>query len=78
METQNTLNEKESLAIITDMINRSRTNFKDQSFYYLMWGWLVVGAVIIEAILFNQGSPYHPVVWPIMGIGGVGLLLLLL
>lgn len=70
METKSTMNEKESLAIITDMISRSRTNFKEQSFYYLMWGWLVVGAVLVEAILFNQNMAYHWIVWPIMGFGG--------
>ena len=64
------MNEQESLAVIREMIDRTRTNFKEQSFYYLMWGWLVVGSVIVQAILYNQGSPYHWVVWPIMGFGG--------
>ena len=64
------MNELESIAVIKEMIERTRTNFKDQSFYYLMWGWLVVGAVLVQALLYNQGSPYHWIVWPIMGIGG--------
>lgn len=70
MKNDNQMTEHESLAIIQEMINRSRTNFKGQSFYYLMWGWLVVGALIVEAILFNRGSQLHPIVWPIMGIAG--------
>ena len=64
------MTEQESLAVIKEMIDRTRTNFKDQSFYYLMWGWLVVGAVIVQAILFNQESEYHWIVWPIMGLCG--------
>jgi hypothetical protein len=72
MKNQTIMNEQESLAVIKEMINRSRTNFKEQSFYYLLWGWLVVGSVITEAILFNMGSVYHPIVWPIMGlVGGI-------
>ena len=72
MKNQAIMNEQESLALIKDMINRSRTNFKEQSFYYLLWGWLVVGSVITQAILFNMGNAYHWVVWPIMGfVGGI-------
>lgn len=72
MQNQSVMNEQESLAVIKEMIDRTRTNFKDQSFYYLMWGWLVVGSVIVQAILYNQGSAYHWVVWPIMGfVGGI-------
>ena len=70
MENQTIMNEKESLAVIKEMINRSRTNFKEQSFYYLLWGWLVVAAVLVQAALFNMGNAYHWVVWPIMGFGG--------
>lgn len=70
MENQAIMNEQESLAVIKDMISRSRTNFKEQSFYYLLWGWLVVGSVLTQAILFNSGSAYHWVVWPIMGFSG--------
>ena len=70
MENEKTMTEQESLAVIKEMIDRSRTNFKEQSFFYLMWGWLVLGAVLVEALLYNQGSPYHWIVWPIMGFGG--------
>lgn len=66
------MTEQESLQVIKEMISRTRTNFKEQSFFYLIWGWLAVAALLVEAILFNQGSHWHPIVWPIMGIiGGV-------
>jgi len=72
MEENKTMNEHESLAAITAMINDSKVNFKEQSFYYLMWGWLVVGSVIVEAILFSQNFKFHGVVWAIMGpVGGI-------
>ena len=70
MENQTIMNEKESLAVIKEMINRSRTNFKEQSFYYLLWGWLVVASVLVQAALFNMGNAYHWIVWPIMGFAG--------
>lgn len=70
MENQVIMNEKESLAIIREMIDRSRTNFKEQSFYYLLWGWLVVASVLVQAALFNMGNAYHWIVWPIMGLAG--------
>ena len=70
MENDKVMTEQESLAVIKSMINDSRTNFKEQSFYYLLWGWLVVGSVLVESILFNQGIAFHGIVWPIMGMTG--------
>jgi len=64
------MNEKESLAIIKDMITRSKSNFKNQAFYYLIWGWLVVGALLVESFLFNLGNNLHWLVWPVMGVTG--------
>lgn len=64
------MTEQESISVIKDMIARTRTNFKQQSFFYLLWGWLVVASLVIEAILYNQGANYHWVVWPVMSIVG--------
>lgn len=66
------MTEQESISVIKEMISRTRTNFKEQSFFYLLWGWLVVGSLLVEAILYNQDFEFHWVVWPVMGIiGGV-------
>ncbi|WP_417593038.1 hypothetical protein [Owenweeksia hongkongensis] len=66
------MTEQESIAVIKEMISRTRTNFKEQSFFYLLWGWLVVASLCTEALLYNQNIEYHWIVWPIMSvIGGV-------
>lgn len=65
------LRPEESLSIIQDMVQRSKINLKEGSFYYLLWGWLALGAAGVEYILleFFQ-SPWHPIVWAVMGVGG--------
>ena len=66
------MTEQESISVIKEMISRTRTNMKEQSFFYLLWGWLVVGSLCVEALLYNQNIEYHWVVWPIMSVvGGV-------
>lgn len=41
MENSNQLNPTESLKIISKAINQTKENIKEQSFYYIMWGWLI-------------------------------------
>lgn len=53
METnEKVLNPEESLQIIESMIQRTKGNLHDSSFYFLLWGWVVligiVGQIIIE------------------------------
>ena len=33
---------EESLKIITEMLNRTRVNFRQGSFHLLFWGWLII------------------------------------
>ncbi|MCB0806457.1 MAG: hypothetical protein KDC05_11715 [Bacteroidales bacterium] len=68
----NTMTEKESLRIIHEMIATSKGNLKDNSFFYLLWGWLVLIASLSHFILeqFKYDQPY--LVWPLlMGTGAV-------
>ena len=41
MVNQNQLNPSESLNIISKAINQTKENIKEQSFYYILWGWLI-------------------------------------
>jgi hypothetical protein len=68
------MNEKESLAIITEMIEKTKSNIKDQSGYFLMWGWLVLLACAAQfALLTIYPVDWHWAVWPVlMTIGGIG------
>jgi len=68
----NTMTEKESIQIIQEMIATSKGKIKENSFFYLLWGWLVLVASLGNYLLIRIGfeNPWLP--WPIlMGIGGI-------
>jgi hypothetical protein len=74
METTDTpINEKESLRIIEQMIHKVKSDVRDESFMYLLWGWLVLAAAAINYILqfvVMFDKPWLP--WPVlMGMGGI-------
>lgn len=47
---------EESLNLIGEVISNTRTNLKTDSFFFLLWGWFIAVAAIIEAaILWNAG-----------------------
>jgi hypothetical protein len=61
------MNEKEALLLIEDMISRTREDVKDNGFYYMLWGWLVFVAALIDYVLMVfMNNPDHAVVWGIM------------
>jgi hypothetical protein len=59
-------NEKQHLALIADMINIARKEYSDNSFIYLVWGWVVCLASLAEYVLLKMGKEYHPAVWLVM------------
>lgn len=62
MEKQ--LSNQESLALITQMINQSKQNYKKSSFYFLLWGWVVLVADLGHYYLAEFTSyPYPYIVW---------------
>jgi hypothetical protein len=47
---------EESLNLIGEVISNTRSNLKTDSFFFLLWGWLIVVASLIEAlVLWNAG-----------------------
>jgi len=65
-------NEKESLLLIQEMIENSKAKLGESSFFFLLWGWLVLLASLIHFILLVTGysNPWLP--WPVMMvIGGI-------
>lgn len=60
------MTEKESIEIIMNMIDRTKENLKEQSGFYLIWGWSIFSAAIVEYVLlvFYQYS-HHYFVWPV-------------
>jgi hypothetical protein len=61
---------EDSLLIIQTMINRAKNTVADNSYYFLLWGWLVFAACIGQFVLkVVFQSPYHPIVWTLSFIG---------
>lgn len=66
------MNEKESLDIILNMIDRTKDNLKQQSGFYLIWGWCIFAAASVEYVLLQfLEYPNHPIVWPFAILFGV-------
>lgn len=65
------MNEKQSLEVIMQMINKAKSNIEDNSFYFLLWGWLVFIASLCHYFLLmvNYDKPFLP--WMLMPAGGI-------
>jgi hypothetical protein len=72
METKENLDGQDSLKIINEMIATAKHSVRDNSFHYLLWGWLVLIASALDYYLTIHHSPNHWLPWPVlMGTGGV-------
>lgn len=73
MENSQRLDLNESLDIISDAIQKTKENIKEQSFYYLLWGWLASIAAIMNYIILNfTNFTHHWLPWAIlMPLGGI-------
>lgn len=61
---------EESLQLIQTMIDKTKDSVADKSFYFLLWGWLVFIACILQFVLKAIiKSPLHPIVWNLMFVG---------
>lgn len=70
MNEKDTLNTKESIDIITRMINQAKGNVAQSRFYILFWGWLVLIMSLghfFLAVFTNY--PYPFAVWSLSIIG---------
>ncbi len=68
----NDLSHEQSLKIIYEMIETSKSNLKDNSFFFLLWGWLVLSASLIHFVLLYTPCQYPFLPWPIlMTVGAV-------
>ena len=70
--TQKEFSPQQSLQLIQSMINKTKDSVADDSFYFLLWGWLVficcIGSFILK-VYFH--SAYFSIVWVLMPIGGL-------
>lgn len=68
---ENKLTERESLDVILNMIQTAKSELSDDSFYYLLWGWLVFIASLANYILLQLHQESAPLAWMLMPLGGV-------
>ncbi len=58
------LTAEESLSIITEMIQQAKGNVQGNSFYFLLWGWVIVIANLGHYALLKLTSyPYPYIIW---------------
>lgn len=63
-----------SLEIIEQMIDSTKANYgKQRSFYYLMWGWLILSAIVLQyALIKSPLVQWNFIPWVVlMPLGGV-------
>lgn len=64
MEDQKTLTNEQRLAIIEQMINTAKGKFTDNSFHFLLWGWVAALANLGHFYFMRYTEYPHPeIVW---------------
>jgi len=50
MSDEKIMTEKESMELITSMINKAKNNFSEKGFLYLIWGWVILFCCITHFV----------------------------
>lgn len=66
----NEMTPAQSLKLIEDMIGQAKRSFHRQSYYFLLWGILLIGAMIVNYIFAVRGSVLGGYAWPVVGVAG--------
>ncbi len=62
----------EKMDVIFTMIENSKSKLRDNAFFYLLWGWLVLIASLSNFIMIRMEVYNSYIVWPVlMTIGGI-------
>ena len=69
---ERTLLPQESLALIADAIRKTKDNFRENSRYFLLWGWLIATASVAFYVLRQYtGTRFFFLPFPILVIAGI-------
>jgi hypothetical protein len=70
---EQSLTPQESLRLIESMIGQARRNFSRMSFYFLLWGFLLIAAMVVTFLLRDSVSGWqHGAAWGVAGtLGGI-------
>lgn len=61
----------ESLAIIQEMVEKTKQHYSDDSFYFILWGWLTFSAALGHYLLLPVLHEASALVWLLMPLGGI-------
>ena len=64
------LTPSESLKLIETMIGQAKHSFQRNSFYFLLWGVLLIAAMIVNYAMAMNGDPRGGYAWAVVGIVG--------
>lgn len=68
---ENQLTPEQSLRVIESMIDQAKRSFSRFSFYFLLWGVLLTGAMLATYLLADLDPAIrHGMPWGVAGIGG--------
>ncbi|MBS1920109.1 MAG: hypothetical protein JST17_07635 [Bacteroidetes bacterium] len=63
---------EQSLKVIHSMLERTKQDFSDNSFYLILWGWLIFIAAISQYLLMTVFKyPQSYLVWNLMWVGAI-------
>lgn len=66
------LTAEDSLKLIDDMMRQAKRSFHRISFYFLLWGVLLIAGMLTEYIMIRMGHSINGISWGVVGImGGV-------
>lgn len=71
-QTKEEFNERESLKIIHEMINKTKQDLSDQAFHPILWGWVVLAGSIGSYILLEYSIAQPWLAWLVVFIGIIG------
>ena len=72
MEDNQKFSAEQSLHLIQSMIEKAKQDVANNSFYLLLWGWLVFIAAILHFVLMKFTNFEYPfITWNLMWIGGI-------
>jgi hypothetical protein len=72
MEYENSLTPQESLGLIADAISKTRDNIRENSFGFLLWGWLItIASFSYFALRQYSGTPFYFIPFPILAVAGI-------
>lgn len=72
MHNDQNFSAEQSLQVIQSMIQKAKQDVAGNSFYLLLWGWLIFIAAILHFVLMKFTDFEYPyIVWNLMWIGGI-------